>query len=185
MPDPMLQDPNCVAVLQHPVSYNATMSLRPSRQVDGPLASRRRVADLVGAEPAVGAVHAARRSSWIGRSGRSAGGRHQPSTSTGHPPGGPRDVVRRGPRRIPLLVAVIVPVLGVAPVGVHHTSKSIGVPGLPNVLLLVIVIVIVGVVRARLRSRHAKNLPGRPDQWPPRNLEGRPGDRKDDPRPWQ
>ena len=45
MPDPMLQNHNCVAALQHRLAYNLTMSLPANRQSDGPLASTRKAAD--------------------------------------------------------------------------------------------------------------------------------------------
>jgi hypothetical protein len=81
-------------------------------------------------------------------------------------------------------VAALVPVVAVATPRVHHLSKSIGFPGLANVVLLVIVLGIVGAIWARRRSRNNKRVSERPDEWPPRDPRRRPMDTRDDP-PWQ
>jgi hypothetical protein len=81
-------------------------------------------------------------------------------------------------------VAAIVPVLVVAAARVHHISKSIGFPGLSDLVLLVIVLGIVGAVWARPRSRANRHISQRPGEWPPPDPERRPMDARDDP-PWQ
>ncbi len=66
---------------------------------------------------------------------------------------------------------------------VHVDDIHIHIHGLP--ILLVLVLVTAGVVWARGRSRHGKNAPDRPDEWPPRDQERRPTSEKEDPPPWQ
>jgi hypothetical protein len=81
-------------------------------------------------------------------------------------------------------VTAIAPVLAVALGRAHHFSKSIGLPGLSNVVLLVIVLGIARAVWARRRSRTNNRAPERPDEWPPRDVGRRPMDERDEP-PWQ
>jgi hypothetical protein len=81
-------------------------------------------------------------------------------------------------------VAAIAPVLAVAAARVHHLSKSIGFPGLSDVVLLVIVLGIVGSIWARRRSRTNKHVSERLDEWPPRDRGRRQMEARDDP-PWQ
>ena len=58
----------------------------------------------------------------------------------------------------------LVPVLAVATPRGYHLSKSIGFPGLPDVVLLVIVLGIVGAIWACRRSRTNKHVSERPDE---------------------
>jgi hypothetical protein len=114
MPDRVLQNDYCVALLQHRLSYNLTMNF-----------------------PAM----------------------------TGE------------------IAAAIAPVLAAATPRVRNGNINIHLNILP--ILLVIALVIAGVVWFRRRPRTHKNLPERPDDWPPRHPERRPNDGKDDPSPWQ
>ena len=75
------------------------------------------------------------------------------------------------------------PVLGVA-ARLHHHTKSIGFPGLPTVLLLVVVLVVVGINRARRHPRTDKHVAERSDKRPPRHSGREPMDNRSIP-PWQ
>jgi len=79
-------------------------------------------------------------------------------------------------------VAASAPALAVAAARVHHHTKSIGFPGLANVVLLVIVLVVVGVIWARGHPRTNKHVAERSDDWPLRHSGQM--DEGDNP-PWQ
>lgn len=77
--------------------------------------------------------------------------------------------------------AALAPVLAANAVVQRHIT--IGFRGLKLIILLVIIFIIIGVVWARRRSGRRKNMPDRPDEWPPRNPESTVNG-KDDP-PWR
>lgn len=77
--------------------------------------------------------------------------------------------------------AALAPVLAATAVVQRHIT--IGFRGLKLIILLVIILIIVGVVWARRRSGTRRNMPDRPDEWPPRNRESTVTE-KDDP-PWR
>ena len=79
-------------------------------------------------------------------------------------------------------VAANAPAVSVAAARLHHHTKSIGFPGLSNVLLLVIVLATVGVIRARQHPGTNKHVAERSDDRPPRRSGQM--DERDNP-PWQ
>jgi hypothetical protein len=80
-------------------------------------------------------------------------------------------------------VTVSAPVLAVA-ARLHHHTKSIGFPGLPTVLLLVIILVVIGVSWARRHSRTNKHGAERSDKWPLRHSGRESMDERNN-LPWQ
>jgi hypothetical protein len=88
------------------------------------------------------------------------------------------------PAMIGEIAAAIAPVLAAAAPPLRHRNINFHVHINILPILLVIALVIAGVVWFRRRPRTQKNLPERPDNWPPRNPERRPDDGEDPP-PWQ
>ena len=79
-------------------------------------------------------------------------------------------------------VAASAPVLAVG-ARLHHHTRSIGFPGLPTVLLLVIVLVVVGVNWARRHPRTNRHVAGQSDDWPPPHSGRKSMDDRNNP-PW-